>query len=104
MKDVAGPDKKEAGLLLNALKVKAEDFYAQHEHMKGNQDAGAKGIDVSMPATAIETGTRHPLRVVENQIVSIFEKLGFVASVDELKPTSKRGRKAADNGNSTDKG
>ena len=80
MKDVAGPDKKEAGLLLNALKVKAEDFYAQHEHIKNNQGAAAKGVDVSMPATTIETGTRHPLRVVENQIVSIFEKLGFVVA------------------------
>lgn len=42
--------------------------------------------------------------VIAEKDFQFFEKLGFVASVDELKPTSKRGRKAADNGNSTDKG
>lgn len=33
-----------------------------------------------------------------------FEKLGFVKSVDDLKPATKRGRKAADNGDDSNKG
>lgn len=80
MKDVPGPEKKEAGQLLNALKVAAEAHYAQYEDLKNNTGSAANTIDASLPATPIAVGTRHPLRIVENQIVSIFEKLGFAVA------------------------
>ena len=53
---------------------------------------------------AADTESGHVQAVIAEKDFQFFERLGFVASVDELKPTSKRGRKAADNGNSTDKG
>lgn len=81
MKDVPGPQKKEAGQLLNSLKVQAEAHYAAHEHLKeGAAAGGAKVTDPSLPAVPVSIGTRHPLRIVENQIVGIFEKLGFVVA------------------------
>ncbi len=81
MKDVPGPQKKEAGQLLNSLKVQAEAHYAAHEHLKeGNAAGGAQVTDPSLPAVPVNIGTRHPLRIVENQIVGIFEKLGFVVA------------------------
>ncbi len=81
MKDVPGPQKKEAGQLLNSLKVQAEAHYAAHEHLKeGAAAGGAQVTDPSLPAVPVSIGTRHPLRIVENQIVGIFEKLGFVVA------------------------
>jgi len=37
-------------------------------------------IDTTLPAAQLPIGTRHPLKIVENQIVSIFEKIGFAVA------------------------
>ena len=77
MKNVPAEQRKEAGQVLNAFKQLAEDKY---ESFKALQQTGVKkgpAIDISMPGTPLPIGTRHPLRIVENQIVSIFEKIGF---------------------------
>lgn len=42
--------------------------------------------------------------VIVEKDFPIYQKLGFVASVDDLKPATKRGRKAADNVNDADQG
>lgn len=49
-----------------------------------------------------ETG--HIQAVIVEKDFPIYQKLGFVASVDDLKPATKRGRKAADNVNDADQG
>ncbi|MDI9319210.1 MAG: phenylalanine--tRNA ligase subunit alpha [Phycisphaerales bacterium] len=77
MKNVPGPQKKEAGLLLNAFKAFAEAQYEAFAHLQNNSKNKEAKIDLSLPGTSIPMGTRHPLRMVENKIVSIFEKLGF---------------------------
>lgn len=46
----------------------------------------------------------HVQAVIVEKDFPIYAKLGFVASIDDLKPATKRGRKAAENGDSTDKG
>ena len=53
---------------------------------------------------AAENEAGHVQAVIQEIDFPIYEKLGFVASVDDIKPIAKRGRKAADNGNDTDKG
>lgn len=77
MKDVAKEDKKEAGQLLNSLKQTAEAHYEQYAHLKEQSDNGTQTIDLSLPAKPFPIGSRHPLKIVENKVVSIFEKLGF---------------------------
>jgi phenylalanyl-tRNA synthetase alpha chain len=77
MKDVPGPQKKDAGLMLNAFKQFVEAHYQQYAHL---QTAGKKTqelADISLPGLELPVGTRHPLRIVENKIISIFERLGF---------------------------
>lgn len=85
MKNVPVEQKKEAGQLLNAFKQLAEEKWESNKHL---QDAGGKQvnlIDLSLPGSQVPMGTRHPLRMVENKMVSIFEKLGFsVASGPEI--------------------
>ncbi|WP_252474755.1 hypothetical protein [Citrobacter freundii] len=46
----------------------------------------------------------HVQAVIVEKDFPIYQKLGFVASVDDLKPATKRGRKAADNVNDADQG
>lgn len=46
----------------------------------------------------------HVQAVIVEKDFPIYEKLGFVASIDDLKPATKRGRKAAENVNDTDQG
>lgn len=77
MKNVPGPQKKEAGLILNAFKMLAEAQYEAFAHLQQNTKNNDTTIDYSLPGTSIPLGTRHPLKMVENKIVSIFEKLGF---------------------------
>lgn len=85
MKHVPAEQKKEAGLLLNAFKVLAESTYESFASLQQDQGGQNNKTDLSLPGPKIALGTRHPLRMVENKIVSIFEKLGFsVATGPEI--------------------
>lgn len=53
---------------------------------------------------AADNEAGHVQAVIAEKDFPIYEKLGFVASVDDIKPVVKRGRKATDNGNDSDKG
>jgi phenylalanyl-tRNA synthetase alpha chain len=80
MKNVPVEFKKDAGQLLNAFKVLAEEKFAAHAHLQQSKTTAQQTIDTTLPAAQLPIGTRHPLKIVENQIVSIFEKIGFVVA------------------------
>lgn len=85
MKNVPKEQKKDAGQLLNAFKQAAEAKYDEHKHLQQSGKESGQDIDMSLPGTALPMGSRHPLRMVENQIISIFEKIGFsVATGPEI--------------------
>ena len=85
MKNVAPDQRKEAGQMLNAFKTLAEEKYNAFADMKESSGGNAPAVDITLPGTPIAAGTRHPLRMVENEIVSIFEKIGFsVATGPEI--------------------
>lgn len=85
MKNVPKEQKKEAGQLLNSFKKMAEAKYEEHKSQSGGGNKKANDADISLPGNTFPDGSRHPLRVVENQIVSIFEKIGFsVATGPEI--------------------
>jgi phenylalanyl-tRNA synthetase alpha chain len=80
MKNVPVEFKKDAGQLLNAFKVLAEEKFAAHAHLQQSKATAQQTIDSTLPAAQLPIGTRHPLKIVENQIVSIFEKIGFAVA------------------------
>ena len=85
MKNVPGDQKKEAGQLLNAFKQLAEEKWESNKHLQEGSNKKESNIDLSLPGSQVQMGTRHPLRMVENKMVGIFEKLGFsVASGPEI--------------------
>jgi phenylalanyl-tRNA synthetase alpha chain len=87
MKNVAAENKKEAGQLLNEFKIFAE---AKYESLKASttngQSAGPGGqatvdeIDLTLPADPLPLGSRHPISLVKNKIISIFQRLGFAVA------------------------
>ncbi|HXS35165.1 MAG TPA: phenylalanine--tRNA ligase subunit alpha [Flavipsychrobacter sp.] len=85
MKNVPAEQKKEAGQILNAFKQLAEAQYESFRHLQKDGSDRSRDIDITLPGTSLPIGTRHPLRVVEKEIVSIFEKIGFsVATGPEI--------------------
>ncbi|HEY9176570.1 MAG TPA: phenylalanine--tRNA ligase subunit alpha [Flavipsychrobacter sp.] len=85
MKNVPKEQKKDAGQLLNAFKQSAEAKFEEFKHLQQASNDDNSGIDISLPGTPLPMGSRHPLRMVENQIISIFEKIGFsVATGPEI--------------------
>ena len=85
MKNVLPEGRKEAGQLLNAFKQLAEGKYESSKHMEQAGAGKQQAVDNTLPGTPLPIGTRHPLRIIENKIVSIFEKIGFsVATGPEI--------------------
>ncbi len=81
MKNVPDESKKEFGLILNAFKVFAEEKYEKcKESLSSNDQQIDSDIDWSLPGDPVGAGTRHPLSIVRNQIVSIFRRLGFAVA------------------------
>jgi phenylalanyl-tRNA synthetase alpha chain len=80
MKNVAVENKKEAGQLLNEFKQFAE---ARFEELKGstsNIEHQTSNIDLSLPGDTLPIGSRHPVVLMRNRIVSIFQRLGFAVA------------------------
>lgn len=81
MKNIAAENKKEAGQLLNEFKLFAEQRY---EELKSKTDNGKQptisDIDLTLPGDPIPMGSRHPISLVKNRIISIFQRLGFAVA------------------------
>ena len=74
---VPNDQKKEIGQRLNELKVLATDkINALREGVEAKAETLAD-IDLTRPAAMQPLGTRHPLSLVRNEIISIFSRLGF---------------------------
>jgi len=78
MKHVPVDQKKEAGQLLNEFKVFVESFYSElSAKMESTASAVKNDIDITLPGQPLPLGSRHPISIVHNKIVSIFQRLGF---------------------------
>ena len=77
-KTVPNEEKRQVGQLLNALKTLATDKINELRASlsAGDEDEGL-GIDWSRTAYPTPLGSRHPLTIVQQEICSIFARLGF---------------------------
>ncbi|WP_170971121.1 phenylalanine--tRNA ligase subunit alpha [Ilyomonas limi] len=81
IKNVPNDQKKAFGQILNEFKQFAEARYeVLKESTVNGQPSTVNSIDISLPGTPVAIGTRHPLSIVRNQIVSIFKRLGFAVA------------------------
>lgn len=79
LKSVAQEQKKLMGQELNVLKNKAEGKFSELKDLFENQGSsqGASDIDITLPSIPNELGTRHPLSIVRERIIKVFERMGF---------------------------
>lgn len=77
MKNVPAEKKKEFGQVLNEFKLFVESKYESLKNNAATEEDITSDIDWSLPGTPVPIGTRHPLTIVRNRIVSIFQRLGF---------------------------
>lgn len=81
MKNVPAEQKKEAGQLLNEFKQFAEQRFQQlQESVSGQSSATGNKSDLSLPGDELPVGSRHPVVLMKNRIVSIFQRLGFAVA------------------------
>jgi phenylalanyl-tRNA synthetase alpha chain len=79
-KNVPADKKKEVGQAMNELKnLAAEKINGLRESLK-TKSFNSTGADLTMPGEPIALGTRHPLAIVKNKIISIFGRLGFIVA------------------------
>jgi phenylalanyl-tRNA synthetase alpha chain len=78
MKNVPADKKKEFGLVLNEFKQLAESKYESWKNQAEHADVSeASTIDLTLPADPVPLGSRHPISLMRNNIVEIFQRLGF---------------------------
>jgi phenylalanyl-tRNA synthetase alpha chain len=79
-KDVPAEQKKEVGQRINQLKhyvaKKVEDMLKTVSENVTEADFS----DLTLPGPPKQLGSRHPISIVRNQIIDIFERLGFTIS------------------------
>jgi phenylalanyl-tRNA synthetase alpha chain len=81
MKNVAPQEKREMGKVLNELKLFAETRYEELKKTTGNlTEAIETELDLTLPGDTFPLGSRHPIGIVRNKIVSIFQRLGFAVA------------------------
>ena len=80
-KNVDNKDKKEVGQLLNTLKHEASNKVEDLISKVSNPAINSGSInDLTRPGDSINIGSRHPISLVKNRIIDIFEKIGFTIS------------------------
>ena len=82
MKNIEPANRKEYGQVVNELKIKAEEklLILQDNVVDVSFGKGEKKQDLTLPAEPIPTGSRHPLSIVRNEIISIFSRIGFTVA------------------------
>ncbi len=81
IKNVPNEKKKEFGQILNEFKFFAESRFEELKKVTNNQlpETGIQ-MDLSLPGDQLPLGSRHPLSMVKNKIISIFQRLGFAVA------------------------
>ncbi len=74
---VPADQKKEMGQKLNELKNLATEKINSLREALETVDNSSAGLDLTRTASPVKLGTRHPLSLVRNEIISIFTRLGF---------------------------
>ena len=76
-RNVAADQKKELGMKINELKQFALDKINGLKEQVATTETVADDLDLTRTPYPIQLGTRHPLSIVKNEIVEIFQRMGF---------------------------
>ncbi len=74
-------ERRTYGAKLNELRVRADAILVERRTQTGRPDALLKGADLTMPARHRWVGAEHPVTKVVNEIVEIFQAIGFTVAL-----------------------
>ena len=83
MKDVPNEEKKAYGQRINQVKQAAQERFKELIDQLSESQADSTNpdhIDLTLPPHAAEAGSVHPLSIIRQRIIDIFERLGFNVS------------------------
>jgi len=81
LKQVPNENKKEFGQLINNIKNQAEEIFQNFtQSLAGSKKEKHTNLDLSRPGEESELGARHPLALVKNEIIAIFNRIGYTIS------------------------
>ena len=80
LKDVPAEDRKALGQALNQLKTLAWEKFETLQTSLQTTDIQADSPDLTLPVQVFPMGSRHPLSIVRQEIIEIFEQMGFAMS------------------------
>lgn len=81
MKNVPVNQKRAFGQVMNAFKEVAESKYeSEKERISSDVVVAGQELDTSLPGTPIPSGSRHPVTLMRNRIIEIFERLSFTVA------------------------
>ena len=76
-RNVPVDQKKAVGMKINELKQLALQKINELKEQNAEAEESGDDIDLTRSAYPIRLGTRHPLSIVRNQIIDIFQRMGF---------------------------
>jgi len=80
-KKMEGDAKRKFGKPLNILKQSFLSFFEEKKNeLESVEDSDSEGTDKSLPVNGQQIGGRHPINKVREEIVEIFNNLGFILS------------------------
>lgn len=81
LKTVAPEDRRAVGQQLNGLKTRAQERFDEFTQLLDEQpDSSPAPVDLTLPTAPSLTGTQHPLTIVRQRIIQIFERIGFTVA------------------------
>jgi len=79
-KNVPVDSRKEVGQKINSLKSLIEEKISQEKKKLSYTETTKNDKDLSLPGDDLKLGSRHPISLVRNEIIEIFNRQGFVIS------------------------
>ena len=80
LKNVSNESKKEFGQQVNAVRMKLEAFYNDKKEALAPIKKTSVNQDLSRTGENITQGSHHPLSLVRNEIIEVFNRIGFDVS------------------------
>ena len=77
LKNVPNDKKRYLGQEINNLKILASEIYDSLKDKFSSKSVTHKFEDFSKPYQILKLGSRHPISIVKNKIIEIFQKIGF---------------------------
>lgn len=77
---VAAEEKKVLGAEINKLKQLAQQKFDEAKENLENAAASSDAHDLTRPGEPYEVGSRHPISLTKNEIIDIFNRIGFTVS------------------------